>query len=98
MRRFAQDDESVGRTNRTETFVREPGRTAGPSATPPRIPGRFVALVNFMRLPLQEAAHLAVGECRPADEKHPKQSSFYGFSTSAAPTEMTRHAAIDCFR
>ena len=32
VRRFAQDDDSVGETNGTETFVREPGRTADPSA------------------------------------------------------------------
>ena len=35
--------------NGTETFVREPGRTAGPSA-PPDFLSKIVASVDFMRL------------------------------------------------
>jgi hypothetical protein len=36
-------------TNKTQTFVREPGRTAGPSA-PPDFLSKTVASVDFMRL------------------------------------------------
>jgi hypothetical protein len=43
-----------GRTNNAPTFVREPGRTAGPSA-PPDFLSKIVASLDLMRLSLRRA-------------------------------------------
>jgi hypothetical protein len=48
------------RTNKTQTFVWEPGRTADPSA-PPDFLSKTVASVDFMRLSLRRAAYVAAG-------------------------------------
>ena len=56
----SHDDESVGGTNGTEIFVREPGHTAGPSA-PPDFLSKIVASMDFLRLSLRRAAYVAAG-------------------------------------
>jgi hypothetical protein len=44
----------------TETFVREPGRTAGPSA-PPDFLSKTMASMDFVRLSLRRAAYVGAG-------------------------------------
>jgi hypothetical protein len=48
-------------TNKTQTFVREPGRTAGRSAPPDFLSGLVVS-VNLMRLSSKKAAYVVVDE------------------------------------
>jgi hypothetical protein len=52
-----------GGANGTDTFAREPGRTAGPSAAPDFL-SKTVASVDFMRLSLRKAAYVPLVEPR----------------------------------